>query len=190
MRSPKRDDVSLSTKGEQLQEKLSQPLKSKATPNIPPQSVRVVSKSKSLKSKTTNVGKEGEDPLQTPKAVNLAEKKVIKVTLKRKKPSSSSNEGVVKSLGIAPSYSNTSKMSISIQDIDISTSAASSSNESNVSQELHWKRLKKKPKDLNTQQCEFAELDSISIDPAIFEDGTACSTMPLTKLAHQVKFTS
>uniref|UniRef100_A0A3Q7EYS9 Aminotransferase-like plant mobile domain-containing protein n=1 Tax=Solanum lycopersicum TaxID=4081 RepID=A0A3Q7EYS9_SOLLC len=62
----------------------------------------------------------------------------------------------------------------------------SSSNESNVSQELNWKHLKKKPKDLNTQQCEFAELDSISIDPVIFEDGTACSTMPLTKLAHQL----
>ena len=81
-------------------------------------------------------------------------------------------------------------MSISIQDIDISTSAASSSNESNVSQELHWKRLKKKPKDLNTQQCEFAESDSICIDTAIFEDGAAGSTMPLTKLAQQVKVNS
>ncbi|XP_027769716.1 uncharacterized protein LOC114075560 [Solanum pennellii] len=186
LRSPKRDDVSLSTKGEQLQEKLSQPLKSKATPNIPPQSVRVVSKSKSLKSKTTHVGKEGEDPLQTPKAVNLADKEVINVTLKRKKPFSSSNEGVVKSLGIAPSYSNTSKTSISLQEIDICISAASSSNESNVSQELHWKRLKKKPKDLNTQQCEFAELDSICIDTAIFEDGAAGSTMPLKELAQQL----
>ncbi|WMV42232.1 hypothetical protein MTR67_035617, partial [Solanum verrucosum] len=104
-------------------------------------------------------------------AANLTDKDVIDVTLKRKKPSSSSEKGVVKSLGIAPSCSNTSKTSISLHEIDISTSAASSSNESNVSQELHRKRLKKKPKDLNTQQCKFAELDSISIDTAIFEDG-------------------
>uniref|UniRef100_A0A3Q7I5H8 Aminotransferase-like plant mobile domain-containing protein n=1 Tax=Solanum lycopersicum TaxID=4081 RepID=A0A3Q7I5H8_SOLLC len=123
---------------EQLQEKLPQFLKSKATPDIPPQSVRVVSKSKSSKSKTTHVGNGVEGPLQTPKAANLTYKEVIDVTLKRKKPSSSSDKGVAKSLGIAPSYRSTSKMSISIQDIDISTSAASSSNESNVSQELHW----------------------------------------------------
>ncbi|KAH0650406.1 hypothetical protein KY284_030318 [Solanum tuberosum] len=124
-------------------------------------------------------------PLQTPKAANITDNEVINVTLKRKKPSSSSNKSVEKSLGIAPSCSNTSKTSISLHEIGISTSAASSSNESNVCQELHWKRLKKKPKNLSNQQCEFAELDSISIDTAIFEDGVVCSTMPLTKLAHQ-----
>uniref|UniRef100_M1DDM3 Uncharacterized protein n=1 Tax=Solanum tuberosum TaxID=4113 RepID=M1DDM3_SOLTU len=187
LRSTEKDDVSLPTKGEQLQEKLPHSLKSKVTPNIPPQSVRVVSKSKSSKGKATHVDNGVKGPLQTPKAASLTDKEVIDVTLKRKKPSSSSEKGVVKSLGIAPSCSNTSKTSISLHEIDISTSADSSSNESNVSQELHWKRLKKKPKDLNTQQCEFAELDSISIDIAIFEDGTAGSTMPLTELAHQVE---
>ncbi|KAH0717403.1 hypothetical protein KY285_013434 [Solanum tuberosum] len=183
---PKKDDVSLPTKGEQLQEKLHYPLKSQVTPNIPPQSVRVVSKSKSLKGKATYVDNGVKGPLQTPKAANITHKEVIDVTLKRKKPSSSSDKGVVKSLGIAPSCSNTSKTSISLHDIDISASATSSCNESNVSQKLHWKRLKKKPKDLNTQQCEFAELDSISIDTAIFEDGVVGSTMPLMELAHQL----
>ncbi|KAK4737612.1 hypothetical protein R3W88_001309 [Solanum pinnatisectum] len=125
-------------------------------------------------------------PLQTLKAANSTDKEVINITLKRKKPSSTLDKGVVKSLGIAPSCSNTSKTSISLHEIDISTSAASSSNESNVSQELHWKRLKKNPKDLNTQQCEYAELDSISIDTAIFEDSAAGSTMPLIELAHQL----
>ncbi|KAH0655509.1 hypothetical protein KY285_030391 [Solanum tuberosum] len=123
--------------------------------------------------------------LQTPKAANITDNEVIDVTLKRKKPSSSSNKSVEKSLGIAPSCSNTSKPSISLHEIGISTSAASSSNESNVRQELHWKRLKKKPKNLSNQQWEFTELDSISIDTAIFEDGVVCSTMPLTELAHQ-----
>ncbi|KAK4707006.1 hypothetical protein R3W88_033445 [Solanum pinnatisectum] len=33
--------------------------------------------------------------------------------------------------------------------------------------------------------CEFTELDSISIDIVIFEDGIVGSTMPLTELAHQ-----
>ncbi|KAH0746483.1 hypothetical protein KY285_008140 [Solanum tuberosum] len=136
--------------------------------------------------KATHVDNGVKGPLQTPKAASLTDKEVIDVTLKRKKPSGLSEKGVVKSLGIAPSCSNTSKTSISLHEIDISTSAASSSNESNVNQELHWKRLKKKPKDLNTQQCEFAELDSISIDTAIFEDGAAGSTMPLTELAHQI----
>ncbi|KAH0781636.1 hypothetical protein KY290_001234 [Solanum tuberosum] len=186
LRGPKKDDVSLPTKGEQLQEKLPHSLKSKVTPNIPPQSVRVVSKSKSSKGKATHVDNRVKGPLQTPKAANITDKEVIDVTLKRKKPSSSSDKGVVKSLGIAPSCSNTSKTSISLHEIDISASADSSSNESNVSQELHWKLLKKKPKDLNTQQCEFAELDSISIDTTIFEDGAAGSTMPLTELAHQL----
>ncbi|KAH0722598.1 hypothetical protein KY290_005250 [Solanum tuberosum] len=186
LRGPKKDDVSLPTKGEQVQETLPHSLKSKVTPNIPPQSIKVVSKSKSSKGKATHVDNRVKGPLQTPKAANITDKEVIDVTLKRKKPSSSSDKGVVKSLGIAPYCSNTSKMSISLHEIDISTSAASSSNESNVSQELHWKRLKKKPKDLNTQQCEFAELDSISIDTAIFEDGAAGSTMPLTELAHQL----
>uniref|UniRef100_M1DLL9 Uncharacterized protein n=1 Tax=Solanum tuberosum TaxID=4113 RepID=M1DLL9_SOLTU len=46
--------------------------------------------------------------------------------------------------------------------------------------------FEEKPKELNTQQCEFAELDSISIDTAIFEDGAAGSIMPLTELAHQL----
>jgi len=190
LRGPKKDDVSLPTKGEQVQETLPHSLKSKVTPNIPPQSVNVVSKSKSLKGKVTHVDNGVKGPLQTPKAASLTDKEVIDVTLKRKKPSSSSEKGVVKSLGIAPPCSNTSKMSISLHEIDISTSAASSSNESNVSQELHWKRLKKNPKDLNTQQCEFAELYSISIDTAIFEDGVAGSIVPLTELAHQVKVTS
>ncbi|KAH0743195.1 hypothetical protein KY290_031188 [Solanum tuberosum] len=122
---------------------------------------------------------------KTPKAANITDNEVIDVTLKRKKPFSSSDKSVEKSLGIAPSCSNTSKTSISLHEIGITTSAASSSNERNVRQELHWKRLKKKPKNLSNQQCEFAELDSISIDTAIFEDGAACSTMPLTELAHQ-----
>ncbi|KAH0645171.1 hypothetical protein KY284_033055 [Solanum tuberosum] len=186
LRGPKKDDASLPTKGEQLQEKLPHSLKSKVTPNIPPQSVSVVSKYKSSKGKATHVDNGVKGPLQTPKAANITDKEVIDVTLKRKKPFSSSDKGVVKSFGIASSCSNTSKTSISLHEIDISASAASSSNESNVSQELHWKRLKKKPKDLNTQQCEFAELDSISIDTAIFEDGAAGSTMPLTELAHQL----
>ncbi|KAH0716279.1 hypothetical protein KY284_009184 [Solanum tuberosum] len=181
-----KDYVSLPTKGEQLQEKLPHSLKFKVTPNIPPQSIRVVSKSKSSKGKATHVDNRLKGPLQTPKATNIIDKEVIDVILKRKKPSSSSDKVVVKSLCIAPSCSNTSKTSISLHEIDISASAASSSNESNVSQELHWKRLKKKHKDLNTQQCEFVELDSISIDTAIFEDGVVGSTMPLTELAHQL----
>ncbi|KAK4718116.1 hypothetical protein R3W88_016454 [Solanum pinnatisectum] len=174
MTRPKKDDASLPTKREQLQEKLPHSLKSKVTPNIPLQSVKVVSKSKTLKGKTTH-------------AANITDNEVINVTFKRKKPSSSSNKSIEKSLGIAPSCSNTSKTSISLHEIGINTSAASSSDKSNVSQELHLKRLKKKPKELNNQQCEFAELDSISINTAIFEDGAAGSTMPLTKLAHQVK---
>uniref|UniRef100_M1D8T3 Uncharacterized protein n=1 Tax=Solanum tuberosum TaxID=4113 RepID=M1D8T3_SOLTU len=80
-----------------------------------------------------------------------------------------------------------SETSILLHEIDINTSAASSSNESNVSQELHLKRLKKNPKELNNQQCEFAELDSISIDTTIFEDDVAGSTMPLTELGYQVE---
>ncbi|KAH0636298.1 hypothetical protein KY290_038348 [Solanum tuberosum] len=143
---PKKDDASLPTKGEQLQEKLPHSLKSKVTPNIPPQSVKVVSKSKNSKVKATHVDNRVKSPLQTPKVANITDNEMIDITLKRKKPSSSLDKSVEKSLGIAPSCTNTSKTSISLYEIGISTSASSSSNKSNVSQELHWKRLKKKPK--------------------------------------------
>ncbi|KAH0715075.1 hypothetical protein KY284_007980 [Solanum tuberosum] len=125
-------------------------------------------------------------PSQTLKAANTTDFEVIYTTLKRKKPSSSSDKSVEKSQGIAPFYSNTSKASILLHEIDINTSVASRSNTSNVNQEQHWKRLNKTPKDLNNQQCEFAELDTISIDTVIFEDGGADSTMPLSELTHQL----
>ncbi|KAG5630502.1 hypothetical protein H5410_002219 [Solanum commersonii] len=162
---------------EQLQEKLSHSLKSKVIPNIHPQSVKVVSKFKNSKGKATHVNNGVKGPLQSPKVANITDNEVIDVTLKRKKPSSSSGKSVEKSLGIAPSCK---------QHIGISSSATSSSNERNVSQELHWKSLKKKPKDLNNKQCEFTELDSISIDTTIFKDGADGSTMPLTYLAHHL----
>ncbi|KAH0746105.1 hypothetical protein KY285_007762 [Solanum tuberosum] len=179
MTRPKKDDASLPTKVEQLQDKPPHSLKSKVTENIPPQSVKVVSKSKTLKGKATHVDNGVKSPLKTPKEANITGNGVIDVTLKRKKLSSSSDKSVENSLGIAPSRSNTSKSSISLHEIGICNSAASSSNVSSVSQELHWKRLKKKPKELNNQQYEFTELDSISIDTAIFEDGDAdCITSP------------
>lgn len=66
------------------------------------------------------------------------------------------------------------------------TSANSSSKESNARKEPPWKHLKKKHKDLSDQHCEFATLNFISVDTAIFDDGIACSIMPLINLAHQV----
>ncbi|PHU25533.1 hypothetical protein BC332_03865 [Capsicum chinense] len=45
---------------------------------------------------------------------------------------------------------------------------------------------KRKHKDLSDQHHEFADLDSISIDTAVFEDGAAGSTMPFADLAHQL----
>ncbi|PHT37010.1 hypothetical protein CQW23_24710 [Capsicum baccatum] len=64
--------------------------------------------------------------------------------------------------------------------------AASSSNESNASQEPNCKCLKKKHKDLSDQHREFADLDSISIETAIFEHGAAGSTLSLADLANQL----
>ncbi|MCD9646308.1 hypothetical protein HAX54_036039 [Datura stramonium] len=107
----------------------------------------------------------------------------IDVAHKRKKPSSSSGKGAEKSLGVMPFCSGTSKPPISLNGDGI-TSVAYSLNESNVNQEQYWKRLKKKSKNLSNQHYEFADLDSISIDAAIFEDGVVGSTMPLTELAH------
>ncbi|MCD9560391.1 hypothetical protein HAX54_019062 [Datura stramonium] len=80
-----------------------------------------------------------------------------------------------------PFCSGTSKPPIFINGDGI-TSAYSSSNESNVSQEQHWKRFKKKPKDLSDQYSEFADLNSISIDTAIFENSVDDSTMTLSEL--------
>ncbi|KAG5576798.1 hypothetical protein H5410_056932 [Solanum commersonii] len=126
----------------------------------------------------------------TLKAANTTDFEVIDTTLKRKKPSSSSDTSVEKSLGIAPFCSNTSKASILLHEIDSNTSVASRSNMSNVNQEQHRKCLNKTPKDLNSQHSEFAELDAISIDTVIFEDGAADSIMPLSELTHQVKVIS
>ncbi|WMV13469.1 hypothetical protein MTR67_006854 [Solanum verrucosum] len=121
-----------------------------------------------------------------PKAANVIDFEAIGVALKRKKPSSSLDKSVEQLLGIALFCRNKSKASISHHEFGFNTSAISRSNESNVSQEQHWKRLMKKPKDLNDQHCEFAELDSISIDTAIFEDGAIGYAMPLVELTHHV----
>ncbi|KAF3661326.1 hypothetical protein FXO37_12975 [Capsicum annuum] len=96
---------------------------------------------------------------------------------------------VEKSLDIVPFCSDTSKPLVSLNGVAID-STASSSNESTAVQEPRWKCLKKKYKDLSDQHREFADLDFISIDTAIFEDGISGSTMPLAKLAHQVIITS
>ncbi|KAG5619644.1 hypothetical protein H5410_004862 [Solanum commersonii] len=119
-----------------------------------------------------------------PKAAKVIDFEAIGVALKRKKPSSSLDKSVEQSLGIASFCRNTSKASISLHEFGFSTSAIFRSNESNVSQDQHWKCLMKKHKDLNDQHCEFAELDSISIDTAIFEDGAGYA-MPLVELTHQ-----
>ncbi|KAJ8554183.1 hypothetical protein K7X08_024861 [Anisodus acutangulus] len=100
-----------------------------------------------------------------------------------------SNEGplmtrIEKSPSVVPLCKEKSKPFVSPNGLGI-TSATSSSNESNVSQEQHWKHLKKKHKDLGDQHNEFVDLDSISIDTAIFGDGVAASTMPLTEYAQQ-----
>ncbi|MCE0482009.1 hypothetical protein HAX54_040310 [Datura stramonium] len=79
-------------------------------------------------------------------AITVSE--AIDVAHKRKKPSSSSDKSVAKSLGVVPFCNNASKPPTSLHGGGI-TSVAFSSNENNVSQEQHWKHLKKKPKDLN-----------------------------------------
>ncbi|PHT68748.1 hypothetical protein T459_28235 [Capsicum annuum] len=84
----------------------------------------------------------------------------------------------------SPLSNDTSKPLVSLNGVAID-STASSSNESNAIQEPRWKCLKKKYKDLSDQHREFADLDFISIDTAIFEDGVSGSTMPLAELAHQ-----
>ncbi|KAF3622175.1 hypothetical protein FXO38_31422 [Capsicum annuum] len=86
-----------------------------------------------------------------------------------------------------PFMIDTSKPPISLKGVDID-SAASSSNESNASQEPHCKHLKKKHKDLSDQHREFADFDSRSIDTAIFEDVATGSIMLLADLEHLLGF--
>ncbi|PHT50374.1 hypothetical protein CQW23_10121 [Capsicum baccatum] len=119
--------------------------------------------------------------------VAISTSKVINVVHKRKKSFSPLGKGVEKSLDIVPFCSDASKPPISLDGVAIG-SAASSSNESNASQEPYWKHLNKKHKGLSYQHCEFDDLDSISIDTVIFEDGAVGSTMPLADLAHQLGF--
>ncbi|PHU09681.1 hypothetical protein BC332_21541 [Capsicum chinense] len=189
LRGSKKNDTPSSTKGGQLQldgqGKLSLSSKSKVVTGNPAQSVQVATKSKNLKGMDTHVDKRVKIPSSAPKAVAISTSEVINIVHKRKKSSSPSGKGVEKSLDIVPFCSDASKPPVSLDGVTIG-SATSSLNERNASQEPHWRRLKKKHKDLSDQHREFADLDSISIDTTIFEDGAAGSTMPLADLAHQI----
>ncbi|PHT34168.1 hypothetical protein CQW23_25968 [Capsicum baccatum] len=191
LRGPKKNDAPSSTKGGQLQldgqGKLSLSLKSKVVMSNLAQSVQVATKSKNSKGIDTHVDKRVKNPSSTPKAVAISTSEVINVVHKIKKSSRPLGKGVEKSLDIMPFCSDASKPPVSLDGVAIG-SATSSSNESNASQEPHWKCLKKKHKYLTDQHRDFADLDSISIDTAIFEDGVAGSTMPLDDWAHQIFF--
>ncbi|PHT58504.1 hypothetical protein CQW23_00867 [Capsicum baccatum] len=182
VRGPKKNDAPLSTKGDQLQldgqGKLSLSSKSKVITGNPNQSVQVATKSKNSKGMDTHVDKRVKSPSSAPKAVAISTSEVINVVHKIKKSSSPLGKGVEKSIDIVPFCSDASKPPVSLDGVAIG-SAPFSSNESNASQEPHWKRLKKNHKDLSDQHREFADLDSISIDIAIFEDGAAGSAMTL-----------
>ncbi|PHU02817.1 hypothetical protein BC332_28068 [Capsicum chinense] len=137
----------------------------------------------------THVDKRVKSPSSALKAVAISTSEVINVVHKRKKSSKPSGKSVEKLLEIVPFCSDASKPLVLLDGVAIGSST-SSSNESNASQEPHWKYLKKKHKDLSDQHRDFADLDSISIDTAIFEDGAAGLTMPLDDLAHQDCVTS
>ncbi|KAM3269292.1 hypothetical protein P3S67_030174 [Capsicum chacoense] len=183
LRGLKKNDAPSSTKGDQLQldgqGKLSLSSKSKVVIGNPAQSVQVTTKSNNSKDKYTHVDKRVKIPSSAPKAVDISTFEVINIVQKRKKSSSPSSKGV---LDIVSFCSDASKPPISLNGVAIGSDAFSS-NESNASQEPHWKRLKKKHKDLSDQHHEFADLNSVSIDTAIFGDGAAGSTMPLADLA-------
>ncbi|KAJ8569663.1 hypothetical protein K7X08_006240 [Anisodus acutangulus] len=115
----------------------------------------------------------------------MATSEAIGISHKRKEPSSSSDKGVEKTPSVVPLCKDKTKPFVSPNGVGI-ISEASSSNERNVCQEQHWKRLKKKHKDLGDQHNEFVDLDYISIDTAIFGDGATSLTMPLTELAQHV----
>ncbi|KAK4364218.1 hypothetical protein RND71_015576 [Anisodus tanguticus] len=122
------------------------------------------------------------NPLQTAKATSKSKTLTGKDT---QEPSSSSDKGVEKSPNVVPFCKEKSKPSVSPNRHRI-TSSTFSSNESNVSQEQHRKHLKKKHKDLGDLHNEFIDLNSISIDTAIFGDSVAASTMLLTELEQQL----
>ncbi|KAJ8556355.1 hypothetical protein K7X08_023113 [Anisodus acutangulus] len=188
LKGPRKDDVPSSIKSDQrqlnVQGKSSHSSKSKATLNNPPQTAKATSKYKTLTGKDTQAEKKVRRPSLIHKAAATASE-VINISHKRKETSSSSYKGVEKSPSVAPLCKGKTKPSVSPNEVGI-TSAASSSNESNVSQEQHWRRLKKKPKDLGDQNNDFVDLDSISIDTAIFGDGADGSTIPLTEYAQQL----
>ncbi|KAK4364297.1 hypothetical protein RND71_015655 [Anisodus tanguticus] len=127
------------------------------------------SKYKTLTGKDTQAEKKVRRPSLIHKEAATASE-AINISHKRKETSSSSYKGVEKSPSVAPLCKDKTKPSVSPNEVGI-TSAASSSNESNVSREQHWRRLKKKPKDLGYQNNDFVDLDSISIDTAVFGDG-------------------
>ncbi|XP_055819271.1 uncharacterized protein LOC129888291 [Solanum dulcamara] len=148
LRGPRKDDASFSTKGEQHQMhvrgKVFHSSRSMVTSINSPEIVKVAPKSKTLKRKGTQVDCGVGHPLLTPKEAAAIASDAIDVTLKRKKPCSSLDKTIENSPSIVPFCRDTSKPSASANEDGI-TSVASCSNESNVSQEQHWKRLKKKP---------------------------------------------
>lgn len=123
LKSSKKNDASLSSKGDQLQldrqEKLSHSSKSQVTQDTSLQSAKVVSKSKNLKGKDTQVNKGDKILPLTPKTTNVIDFEAIEVTHKRKKPSNSSDKSVEKPLDIVPLCRTASEPPASLHDAGI-----------------------------------------------------------------------
>ncbi|XP_070043197.1 uncharacterized protein [Nicotiana tomentosiformis] len=175
----RKDDIPSSSKDDQHQKNTHEgSSKSKLRSKDPSQSTKVLSKSTSSMGGDARMDKGAKYVLLTSKTT-AATVEVTNNPFIRKAPPTSPNKDVTKTTNIVPTNEVRTQPSALPNEI-VNVSATSSSNESDVSHDIHWNRSKKKAKD--TSHSEFADLDALSTNTEFFVAGDSSSTMPLSEL--------
>ncbi|OIT25364.1 hypothetical protein A4A49_26757 [Nicotiana attenuata] len=176
---PRKDDIPLSSKDDQRQKNTHEgSSKSKLRSKDPSPNTKVLSKSTPSTGGDAHLDKGAKHVLLTSKTTT-ATVEVMNNPCKRKVPPTSPNKDVAKTTNVVPTNKEMTQASALLNEI-VNVSVTSSSNESDISHDIHWSRSKKKAKD--TSHSEFADLDALSIDIGFFVEGDPSSTKPLSEL--------
>ncbi|XP_019234715.1 PREDICTED: uncharacterized protein LOC109215149 [Nicotiana attenuata] len=153
LKVPRKDDIPLSSKDDQRQKDThGGSSKSKLRSKDPSPSTKLLSESTLSTGGDAHVDKGAKNVLLSSKTTT-ATVEVTNNPCKRKAPPTSPNKNVAKEPNVAPTNEERTQASALPNEI-LNVSATSSSNESDVSHDIHWNRSKKKAKD--TSHSEFA----------------------------------
>ncbi|OIT36613.1 hypothetical protein A4A49_64167, partial [Nicotiana attenuata] len=186
LKVPREDDIPLSSKDDQHHKNTHEgSSKSKLRSKDPSPSTKVLSKSTPLTDGDAQVDKGAKHVLLTSNTTT-ATVEVTNNPCKRKAPPTLPNKDVAKTTNIVPTNEVGTQASALNNEV-VNVSATSSSNESDVSHDIHWNHAKKKAKD-TSDNCVTSpnSLDVAAKNPHTSFDGVehhAANNAPLTYLS-------